>query len=148
MGRTLFVAGPFIQKAPYPGTEAFRWGVDGAADAKAKERHPAEIPQPEHLERTGRVGARAGRAADAGDPRGNVLASRRDESRQRRDRAPQTWRASIIPLLAVPVSIVGTSLEEERHAGQRRAAGGRARPASGLARTSHEGSRSGAQAFR
>ena len=37
-GPTLFVSGPFIQKAPYPGTEAFRWGVDGAADARAKVR--------------------------------------------------------------------------------------------------------------
>ena len=35
-GPTLYVSGPFIQKAPYPGTEAFRWGVNGAADAKAK----------------------------------------------------------------------------------------------------------------
>lgn len=32
-GATLFVSGPFIQHAPYPGTEAFRWGVTGAADA-------------------------------------------------------------------------------------------------------------------
>lgn len=35
-GPTIYVSGPFIQKAPYPGTEAFRWGVNGAADAKAK----------------------------------------------------------------------------------------------------------------
>lgn len=35
-GPTLYVAGPFIQKRPYPGTEAFRWGVEGAADARAK----------------------------------------------------------------------------------------------------------------
>src|SRR5688500_3181314 len=35
-GPTLYVSGPFIQKKPYPGTEAFRWGVDGAADARAK----------------------------------------------------------------------------------------------------------------
>lgn len=35
-GPTLYVAGPFIQHEPYPGTEAFRWGVKGAADAKAK----------------------------------------------------------------------------------------------------------------
>jgi imidazolonepropionase-like amidohydrolase len=26
-GPTLYVAGPFIQHEPYPGTEAFRWGV-------------------------------------------------------------------------------------------------------------------------
>jgi imidazolonepropionase-like amidohydrolase len=41
-GPTLYVSGPFIQKAPYPGTEAFRWGVDGAADARAKVRRLAE----------------------------------------------------------------------------------------------------------
>ena len=35
-GPTLYVVGPFIQHAPYPGTEAFRWGVKGAADARAK----------------------------------------------------------------------------------------------------------------
>lgn len=35
-GPTLFVSGPFIQKKPYPGTEAFRWGVDSPADARAK----------------------------------------------------------------------------------------------------------------
>jgi imidazolonepropionase-like amidohydrolase len=35
-GPTLYVSGPFIQKAPYPGTEAFRWGVDGADDARRK----------------------------------------------------------------------------------------------------------------
>jgi imidazolonepropionase-like amidohydrolase len=35
-GPTLYVSGPFIQHEPYPGTELFRWGVTGAADAKAK----------------------------------------------------------------------------------------------------------------
>jgi imidazolonepropionase-like amidohydrolase len=35
-GPTLYVSGPFIQHAPYPGTEQFRWGVNGAADARAK----------------------------------------------------------------------------------------------------------------
>jgi imidazolonepropionase-like amidohydrolase len=35
-GPTIYVSGPFIQKAPYPGTEAFRWGVNGAADARTK----------------------------------------------------------------------------------------------------------------
>jgi imidazolonepropionase-like amidohydrolase len=35
-GPTLYVSGPFIQKAPYPGTELFRWGVNGAGDARAK----------------------------------------------------------------------------------------------------------------
>ncbi|HLS83545.1 MAG TPA: amidohydrolase family protein [Arenimonas sp.] len=41
-GPTLFVSGPFIQKKPYPGTEAFRWGVDSPADARAKVRRLAE----------------------------------------------------------------------------------------------------------
>ena len=35
-GSTLYVSGPFIQKAPYPGTELFRWGVNGPDDARAK----------------------------------------------------------------------------------------------------------------
>ncbi|HEX7780287.1 MAG TPA: amidohydrolase family protein [Vicinamibacterales bacterium] len=35
-GPTMYVSGPFIQHAPYPGTEAFRWGVNGVADAKEK----------------------------------------------------------------------------------------------------------------
>ncbi len=35
-GPRLYVSGPFIQKAPYPGTELFRWGVNGAADARTK----------------------------------------------------------------------------------------------------------------
>ena len=37
-GPTLYVSGPFIQHEPYPGTEAFRWGVNGAEDARAKVR--------------------------------------------------------------------------------------------------------------
>lgn len=41
-GPTLFVSGPFIQKKPYPGTEAFRWGVDSPADARAKVKRLAE----------------------------------------------------------------------------------------------------------
>lgn len=41
-GPTLFVSGPFIQKKPYPGTEAFRWGVTSPADARAKVRRIAE----------------------------------------------------------------------------------------------------------
>jgi imidazolonepropionase-like amidohydrolase len=36
VGASVYVSGPFIQHAPYPGTEAFRWGVNGAADARAK----------------------------------------------------------------------------------------------------------------
>ena len=41
-GPTLYVSGPFIQHEPYPGTELFRWGVDGADDARAKVRKLAE----------------------------------------------------------------------------------------------------------
>ena len=37
-GPTMYVSGPFIQHAPYPGTEAYRWGVDGPEDARAKVR--------------------------------------------------------------------------------------------------------------
>lgn len=41
-GPTLYVSGPFIQHAPYPGTEAFRWGVSGANDGRAKVRRLAD----------------------------------------------------------------------------------------------------------
>src|SRR3954464_15133687 len=41
-GPTLYVAGPFIQHEPYPGTEAFRWGVKGVADARAKVKKIAD----------------------------------------------------------------------------------------------------------
>jgi imidazolonepropionase-like amidohydrolase len=35
-GATMYMSGPFIQHAPYPGTEAFRWGVNGVDEARAK----------------------------------------------------------------------------------------------------------------
>ena len=35
-GPTLYVSGPFLQHKPYPGTEAFRWGIEGPKDARAK----------------------------------------------------------------------------------------------------------------
>ncbi len=41
-GPTLYVSGPFIQHAPYPGTERFRWGVSGEQDARAKVRRLAQ----------------------------------------------------------------------------------------------------------
>jgi imidazolonepropionase-like amidohydrolase len=41
-GPTLYVAGPFIQHEPYPGEELFRWGVKGAADARAKVKKIAD----------------------------------------------------------------------------------------------------------
>lgn len=37
-GPRLFTSGPFIQHKAYPGTENFRWGVSGVADARAKVR--------------------------------------------------------------------------------------------------------------
>lgn len=36
LGPTMYMSGPFIQHTPYPGTEAFRWGINGVADARAK----------------------------------------------------------------------------------------------------------------
>jgi len=41
-GPRLFVSGPFIQHVAYPGTEAFRWGVNGVRDARAKVTKLAE----------------------------------------------------------------------------------------------------------
>jgi imidazolonepropionase-like amidohydrolase len=41
-GPTLYVSGPFIQHEPYPGTEEFRWGLKGAADARAKVKRLAD----------------------------------------------------------------------------------------------------------
>lgn len=35
-GPTMYVSGPFLQKAPYPDTEYFRWGINGEKDARAK----------------------------------------------------------------------------------------------------------------
>ena len=41
-GATIYMSGPFIQHAPYPGTELFRWGVTGVDDARAKVRKLAD----------------------------------------------------------------------------------------------------------
>ncbi|MGH1433223.1 MAG: amidohydrolase family protein [Lewinella sp.] len=41
-GPTMYMSGPFIQHQPYPGTEAFRWGVSGVTDARSKVRELAE----------------------------------------------------------------------------------------------------------
>lgn len=41
-GPTLYMSGPFIQKKPYPGTEQFRWGVNGADDARKKVKRLAD----------------------------------------------------------------------------------------------------------
>jgi imidazolonepropionase-like amidohydrolase len=41
-GPNLYVSGPFLQHEPYPGTEAFRWGIKGMADARAKVKRLAD----------------------------------------------------------------------------------------------------------
>ena len=41
-GATLYVSGPFIQHEPYPNTEAYRWGVKGPDDARAKVKRVAD----------------------------------------------------------------------------------------------------------
>ena len=41
-GPRMFMSGPFIQHRAYPGTEAFRWGVDGVRDARQKVQRLAE----------------------------------------------------------------------------------------------------------
>ncbi|WP_297693869.1 amidohydrolase family protein, partial [uncultured Eudoraea sp.] len=41
-GATLYVSGPFIQHKPYPGTEDFRWGLDGSEDGRKKIRKLAK----------------------------------------------------------------------------------------------------------
>lgn len=41
-GPTLYMSGPFVQKKPYPGTEQFRWGVNGEKDARAKVKRLAD----------------------------------------------------------------------------------------------------------
>jgi imidazolonepropionase-like amidohydrolase len=37
-GPTMYVSGPFLQHRPYPGTEQFRWGIEGVDDAREKVR--------------------------------------------------------------------------------------------------------------
>lgn len=41
-GPTMYMSGPFVQHKPYPGTEAFRWGVNGVGDARAKVKKLAD----------------------------------------------------------------------------------------------------------
>jgi imidazolonepropionase-like amidohydrolase len=41
MGPTMYMSGPFLQAAPYPGTEAFRWGVQSVDQAREKVRQLA-----------------------------------------------------------------------------------------------------------
>lgn len=42
VGATIYTSGPFLQHAPYPGTEKFRWGISGVADARAKVKSLAD----------------------------------------------------------------------------------------------------------
>ena len=42
-GPTMYMSGPFIQHAPYPGTEAFRWGISGEQDARNKIKQLAKV---------------------------------------------------------------------------------------------------------
>lgn len=35
-GPTMYMSGPFLQHKPYPGTEKFRWGINGTVDAITK----------------------------------------------------------------------------------------------------------------
>ncbi len=39
---TMYMSGPFLQHKPYPGTEAFRWGINGVSDARAKVKKLAD----------------------------------------------------------------------------------------------------------
>lgn len=41
-GPRLFVSGPFIQHAPYPGSDFYRWGVDSPADGRRKVKQLAD----------------------------------------------------------------------------------------------------------
>ena len=41
-GPTMYMSGPFIQHQPYPGTEQFRWGISGVADARTKVKRLAD----------------------------------------------------------------------------------------------------------
>ncbi len=41
-GPTMYMSGPFLQHKPYPGTEAFRWGINGVTDARAKVKKLAD----------------------------------------------------------------------------------------------------------
>jgi imidazolonepropionase-like amidohydrolase len=42
IGATIYTSGPFLQHAPYPGTEVFRWGINGPEDGRAKVRKLAD----------------------------------------------------------------------------------------------------------
>jgi len=41
-GPTMYVSGPFLQHEPYPGTDYYRWGINGVADARAKVKQLAD----------------------------------------------------------------------------------------------------------
>ena len=110
-GPTLYVSGPFIQHEPYPGTEAFRWGVKGAADARAKVKRLADagvdliklIDQDQMTMDEVQGGRRRGaRARAAGDrprppPRGDPPRHRRRRRQLRAHRARHRPRVSRRP---------------------------------------------------
>jgi imidazolonepropionase-like amidohydrolase len=52
-GPTLYVSGPFIQHEPYPGTEAYRWGVKGVADARESPQTCGSRSQRDQVDRPG-----------------------------------------------------------------------------------------------
>ena len=74
-GATMYMSGPFIQKAPYPGTELFRWGVNGADDARGES--PQARGRGRRVDQVDRSGSDdAGRSARGGRrsaPRGLMV---------------------------------------------------------------------------
>ena len=85
-GSTLYVSGPFIQHAPYPNTEAYRWGVTGPDDGarqgeedrgRRRRRHQADRPGPDD---DGRGARGRGRGAQARQAGGRALAPARGDS--------------------------------------------------------------------
>ena len=100
-GPTLFVSGPFIQKKPYPGTEAFRWGVDGAGrragegeapGRRRRRRDQADRPGPDD-DRRGRGGRRRGARAQAAGGRARAPAGRDPPRARGRRRLLRAHRA-------------------------------------------------------
>ncbi len=82
-GATLYVSGPFIQHAPYPDTESYRWGVNGPDDGRAK------VKQDRRRRRRRRQADRSGPDDDGGGARGG---GRSAPARQARRRARSSAR--------------------------------------------------------
>ena len=92
-GATLYVSGPFIQHAPYPNTEAYRWGVNGtgrrprqgeADRRRRRRRHQADRPGPDDDGRGARGRRRGAQARQAG--RRPLASARGNPPRPRRRR--------------------------------------------------------------